>query len=394
MCQFIPGTDFIHSGYSAVPKRDNLFGGGNYDAEDFDDYNVLQRDMQIDAGLRPITEDEALAIRSQGAKAIQAVYAELGFPPITDAEVEAATTGHSSDDMQDRDLITDLEAADRFLAGDQTMLTVVAALQRRGFTDTARNLLEMGRQRIAGDYLQPSAIFDRNFHVLSGINDVNDYTGPTTGYRLQGERWDEIQRIPQAKSPRDFINPQIGEPTPKLVEMGAAKDGTRQEVIVAVGPAFNRELTRTIGGLEHEAVLEAILTGVAKEGLVARVVKVHHTSDCAAIGQIGAELSGSGISIGIQSRGTTIIHKKGLARLNNLELFPQSPSLTLETYEAIGRNAARYANGVATKPVGVKIDNWARLKLIVKTALLHRRETEAITDEPPTELFFDWEPDV
>jgi propanediol dehydratase large subunit len=394
MCQFIPGTDFIHSGYSAVPKRDNLFGGGNYDAEDFDDYNVLQRDMQVDAGLRPITEEEALSIRLQGAQAIQAVYAELGFPTITDGEVEAATTGHSSDDMPDRDLVADLAAADRFLAGDQNMLTVVAALQKRGFTKTAQNLLEMGRQRIAGDYLQPAAIFDRNFHVLSGINDVNDYTGPSTGYRLQGERWEEIQRIPQAKSPRDFINPQIGEPSPKLVDVGPAKDGTRQEVIVSVGPAFNRELTRTIGGLDHQAVLEAILTGVAKEGLIARVVKVHHTSDCAAIGQIGAEMSGSGISIGIQSRGTTIIHKKGLARLNNLELFPQSPSLTLETYEAIGRNAARYAKGEATKPVGVKIDNWARLKLIVKTALLHRRETEAITDEPPSELFFDWEPEV
>lgn len=394
MCQFIPGTDFIHSGYSAVPKRDNLFGGGNYDAEDFDDYNVLQRDMQVDAGLRPITEEEALAIRRQGAQAIQAVYAELGFPAITDDEVDAATTGHSSDDMADRDLVADLAAADRFLAGDQNMLTVVAALQKRGFTKTAHNLLEMGRQRIAGDYLQPAAIFDRNFHVLSGINDVNDYTGPSTGYRLQGERWEEIQRIPQAKSPRDFINPQIGDPSPKLVDVGPAKDGTRQEVIVSVGPAFNRELTRTIGGLDHQAVLEAILTGVAKEGLIARVVKVHHTSDCAAIGQIGAEMSGSGISIGIQSRGTTIIHKKGLARLNNLELFPQSPSLTLETYEAIGRNAARYAKGEATKPVGVKIDNWARLKLIVKTALLHRRETEAITDEPPSELFFDWEPEV
>lgn len=394
MCQFIPGTDFIHSGYSAVPKRDNLFGGGNYDAEDFDDYNVLQRDMQVDAGLRPITEDEALAIRQQGAQAIQAVYAELGFPAITDDEVTAATTGHSSDDMPDRDLVADLAAADRFLAGDQTMLTVVGALQRRGFAQTAQNLLEMGRQRIAGDYLQPAAIFDRNFHVLSGINDVNDYTGPGTGYRLEGARWEEIQRIPQAKSPRDFINPQVGEPSPKLVDVGPAKDGTRKEVIVAVGPAFNRELTRTIGGLDHQAVLEAILTGVAKEGLVARVVKVHHTSDCAAIGQIGAEMSGSGISIGMQSRGTTIIHKKGLARLNNLELFPQSPSLTLETYEAIGRNAARYAKGEATRPVGVKIDNWARLKLIVKTALLHRRETEAITDEPPTELFFDWEPEV
>ncbi len=393
MCQFIPGTDFIHSGYSAVPKRDNLFGGGNYDAEDFDDYNVLQRDMQVDAGLRPITEEEALTIRREGAQAIQAIYAELGFPAISDDEVEAATTGHSSDDMPDRDLIADLAAADQFLAGDQTMLTVVAALEKRGFTKTARNVLEMGRQRVAGDYLQPAAIFDKHFHVLSGINDVNDYAGPGTGYRLEGERWAEVQGVRQVKSPRDFIDPQIGVPTPKLVDGTQAREGTRNEIIVAVGPAFNKDLTRTIGELEHEEVLEAILTGVAKEGLIARVVKVHHTSDCAAIGEIASSLSGSGIGIGLQSRGTTVIHKRGLARLNNLELFPQSPSLTLATYEAIGVNAARYAKGEATKPVGVKIDNWARLKLIVKTALLHRRETEAITDEPPTEMFFDWEPE-
>lgn len=44
----------------------------------------------------------------------------------------------------------------------------------------------MGRQRLAGDYLQPSAIFDKHFHVLSGVNDVNDYTGPGTGYRVEG----------------------------------------------------------------------------------------------------------------------------------------------------------------------------------------------------------------
>ena len=394
MLQFIPGTDFIHSGYSAVPKRDNLFGGGNYDAEDFDDYNVLQRDMQIDAGLRPITEQEALTIRQEGARAIQAIYAELGFPPITDAEVEAATTGHSSDDMPERDLITDLNAADKFLAGDQNMLTIVDALQKRGFTQIAQNVLEMGRQRLAGDYLQPSAIFDKHFHVLSGVNDVNDYTGPGTGYRVENERWAEIQQIPQAKSPRDFINPQVGEPTAKLVEIGPAQPGTRPEVIVAVGPAFNDALTRTIGELEHEDVLKAILTGVASEGLIARIVKVHHSSDCAQIGFTGSALSGSGIAIGLQSRGTAVIHKRGLARLNNLELFPQSPSLTLEHYEAMGRNAARYAQGLPTKPVAVKIDNWARLKLIVKTALLHRRETEQITDQPPGELLFDWEPDV
>ena len=64
MLQFLPGTDFIFSGYSSMPREDNLFGGGNFDAEDLDDYGVLQRDMQVDGGLRPVTEAEALAVRA------------------------------------------------------------------------------------------------------------------------------------------------------------------------------------------------------------------------------------------------------------------------------------------------------------------------------------------
>ncbi|MDZ4765381.1 MAG: glycerol dehydratase reactivase beta/small subunit family protein [Chloroflexota bacterium] len=163
--------------------------------------------------------------------------------------------------------------------------------------------------------------------------------------------------------------------------------------MIGVAPAFGTALIKTIGGLDHEAVLEAILTGIAKEGLIGRVVKVYHTSDCAAVGHVAARLSGSGIGIGLQSRGTTVVTKRGLAPLNNLELFPQSPSLTLALYEQIGRNAARYAKGEAPSPVGVKVDNTARLRLIVKTALLHRRETEEVrADQPPVELRFDWEP--
>ena len=30
MLQFLPGTDFITSGYSSMPRRDNMFGGGNF----------------------------------------------------------------------------------------------------------------------------------------------------------------------------------------------------------------------------------------------------------------------------------------------------------------------------------------------------------------------------
>jgi glycerol dehydratase large subunit len=82
LMQMLPGTDFIFSGYSAVPNYDNMFAGSNFDAEDFDDYNILQRDLMVDGGLRPVTEEETIAIRNKAARAIQAVFRELGLPPI------------------------------------------------------------------------------------------------------------------------------------------------------------------------------------------------------------------------------------------------------------------------------------------------------------------------
>lgn len=53
LMQMVPGTDFICSGYSATPNYDNMFAGSNWDAEDYDDWNIIQRDLKIDGGLRP-----------------------------------------------------------------------------------------------------------------------------------------------------------------------------------------------------------------------------------------------------------------------------------------------------------------------------------------------------
>jgi hypothetical protein len=281
------------------------------------------------------------------------------------------------------------------MTGSRTVLDAICALDEGGYPEVAERLLELTRQRVLGDYLQPSAIFDDDFGVLSGINDPNDYRGPGTGYRLEGERWDRVRDIPQAKSPAGYLEGQGENPVERLKELGPAGKGDSPEVVIAVGPAFGRELTQTINGLPHGKVLEQVMTGVAEEGLSARLVKVHQSADCAFIGYAGAQLSGSGISIGMQSRGTTVIHRSDLAPLNNLELFSHSPNLTLDSFRKIGRNAARYAKGESVEPVPVKVDNWVRLRLIVKTMLLHRRECEEVdADRAPTELWFDWEPDV
>ena len=160
MGQFLPGTDFVTSGYSVMPRHDNTFGGGNYDADDLDEWMTLQRDWQVDAGIEPAAEEAVLAVRERAARAIQAVFDELGFPPVTDEEIAAATLGHSSHDLPDRDRAEDVLAADRVLAERITAADVALALDRRGFTEVAERVVGMQRQRISADYLQTSAVID------------------------------------------------------------------------------------------------------------------------------------------------------------------------------------------------------------------------------------------
>lgn len=204
MLEFLPGTDFIFSGYAAEPNYDNMFAGSNFDAEDFDDYNVFQRDMQVDGGLRPVKEEDVIAVRNKAAKAVQAVFRQLGLAEVTDEQVEAITYAHGSKDTLPRDVAADLMSAEDVMKRGITGVDVVKALAETGFTDVAESVLAMLKQRVIGDYMQTAAILDRNFHVMSGINTPNDYMGPGSGYRVEGERWEEIKRVPHRINPMDI----------------------------------------------------------------------------------------------------------------------------------------------------------------------------------------------
>ena len=121
--------------------------------------------------------------------------------------------------------------------------------------------------------------------------------------------------------------------------------------------------------------------------MVPRVIKVLRTSDVGFMGLDAAKLSGSGIAIGLQSKGTAVIHQKDLYPLSNLELFPQAPLMTLETYRKIGQNAARYVKGEKVTPVECTNDPMVRAKYQVKAALMHMVETEQVD---PDILAIEW----
>jgi propanediol dehydratase large subunit len=383
MGQFLSGTDFVTSGYSVMPRRDNTFGGGNYDADDLDEWLTIQRDWQVDAGIAPVSEDELTRVRARAARAVQAVFAGLGFPEVSEAEVEAATHGYDSRSLPDRDRAADVAAGDRVLAERISGLDVARALDEAGFADVAEAVLGMQRQRIAADYLQTAAIVAPDGTVEAAVNERNDYLGPGTGYRLEGARWEQLRALPHELDPRLVAVGADGAP-PLFDELAEAEPGSSaEEVVVAVGPAFGDGLQATINGLGHAEVVAAVAAGLREGGVTPRLVRVLRSSDVAFIAHDAARLSGSGVGIGIQSKGTTVIHRADLEPLDNLELFGMAPLLTLDSYRAIGRNAAGYALGRPVGPVPTELDNFARAKLIVTTTLLHARETASVVANAP-----------
>ncbi len=387
MGQFLPGTDFVTSGYSVMPRHDNTFGGGNYDADDLDEWLTIQRDWQVDAGIEPVSEDELLRVREKAARAVQAVFSALDLPEISDEEVAVAASGYDAREMPDRDRAADVEAADELLARGVSGLDVAVALDAAGFGDVAEAVLGMQRQRVSADYLQTAAVIDPDGLVRSAVNDPNEYAGPGTGYRLDGARWELLQSLPHVVAPADLIGDDaLAEAVVSEGELATGGEDAA-EVVVAVGPAFADALRRTISDIDHRAVLDAVCDGVRAEGGEPRVVRVRRSADVAFIAHDGALLSGSGVAIGLQSKGTAVIHRADLQPLDNLELFGMSPLYTLDSYMAMGRNAAGYALGKRVGPVPTQLDNFARAKLIVRTTLMHARETQAMQPgAPPVEL--------
>ncbi|BHH83728.1 propanediol/glycerol family dehydratase medium subunit [Desulforhopalus sp. 52FAK] len=167
-----------------------------------------------------------------------------------------------------------------------------------------------------------------------------------------------------------------------LIEKGLSVTGSSpHEVVVGIPPGFGVTPTKTIIDIPHSVVLAEIAAGIEEEGLAVRFVRNYQTADVAFIAHAAAKLSGSGVGIGLLSRGTAVIHQKDLAPLENLELFPQAPLIEIETFRAMGKNAAKYAKGENPSPVPVRNDPMARPKYQGLAALLHNKEVEFLKPE-------------
>jgi propanediol dehydratase large subunit len=212
-------------------------------------------------------------------------------------------------------------------------------------------VLDMLAARVHGDHLQTSAIFDESMRVLSLVTDPNDYAGPGTGYEPDVRRQSEIDAIRQARGVEDLRADQAEWASDELKVLGPAEPGSDpREVVIGLSPGVGRTVWRTLSGLPAVDVLRELLAGLEEEGCRARVVRVNGTLDLGMVGLTAARLAGSGIGIGLQGKGTALIHRRDLPPLANLELYSMAPVITPALYRLLGSNAGRHAKGATPVP--------------------------------------------
>jgi propanediol dehydratase large subunit len=377
----IGGSDLICSGFGSILKYDNSFNPSLLNGEELEDFLVLQRDFEADGGLTPLPESKALDLRSRAVEALSAVYEELELATPTQDMKWSVVVASGSDETRSfvpRDVAL---ISGEIKARGVTVIDVIKSLAKRGFREEAENLLDVVKLRLSGDYLQTSAVV-RNGHVLSAVNDPNEYLGPGSGYRVSEGRRLELNSIRDVLDQKEVLRSEALHEKEEAKRIRYRSTGTAQpsddkaDVVVGISPAFGLKLYQTTGGHRLSDVLAAITSAIAARGLKPRVVRFHHTADTSFLGLSAARLAGSGIGIGLQAKGTAVIHQRDRLPHNNLELFSNAPITRLEHYKGLGANAAAYALGEMPEPVVVPTRGEAMgSRYHARVALIYAIET-------------------
>ena len=382
----VAGSDLICSGMGSILKYDNSFNPSLLNGEELEDYLVLQRDFEADGGLTPLPEERALDLRSRAVDALSAVFEELGLATPTADMKQSVVVASGSDDTRSfrpRDVAFISEAIkDRGI----TVIDTIKALAKRGYREEAEHLLNVVKLRISGDYLQTSAMI-RDGRIVSAINDPNDYLGPGSGYRVSEERRLQLNGIRDVLDQREVLRSEAMHEKDEAKRIryrgvGPAAESTdAKDVVIGISPAFGLKLFQTTAGHRLSDVLGVMADAIRSKGLSPRIVRFRHTADTSFLGLSAARLAGSGVGIGIQAKGTAVIHQRDRLPHNNLELFSNAPITQIDHYRGLGANAADYALGHMPDPVVVPQRGEAMgSRYHARVALIYAIET-GLTEE-------------
>ena len=387
------GSDLLCSGFGSIQKYDNTFNPSLFNGEEIEDFLVLQRDFEADGGLAPVEESDMRGCACTPSARSRRCSTSSAWPRCPRAWVQSVAAASGSHETES------------FSPGEVTRIS--EAIRERGLTAVdvdaragAARLFEGGREPPAdappAHLRRLSPDFGHHPRRQGDQRSQRSQRLSRSGHRLphvrsamgQGARRARPADARQAVLERERrVDPTA---TPWLVAEQAkrAEGADPREVVIGVSPAFGNELTQTTAGHDLIDVVLALTEGVRDGGGVPRLVRIRHTADTSFLGLTAARLSGSGYAIGIQAKGTAVIHRADRLPHMNIELFSNAPVTTLEHYRAMGRNAAQYARGEMPEPIIVPVDGQALgARYHVRVAMLYAIETGLVLpDASPLDL--------
>ena len=282
---------------------------------------MLQRDFEADGGLTPIERGpRARPAPTRALDAIAAVLEEL--------DLGKPTRGDEGERARRLRLGRDATAICR-----ATWRVICEAIKARGITvvDVIKALAQARLSRGGGEppVARASCAFPATTcrprrscataACISAVNDPNDYRGPGTGYRLsrgaaRGDRRDPRRARPRrgAAQAEEFAHAGR-EATIALPHHGPGRSRQRspREVVIGVSPGVRHQaLPHARRPSRCRRCCSALIAGIDEQAAAsARIVRMQHTADTSFLGLTAARLAGSGVGIGIQAKGTAVIHQ-------------------------------------------------------------------------------------
>jgi propanediol dehydratase large subunit len=330
----LAGSDYVCSGFGSIQRYDNMFGPSQWNAEDIDDWLAMQRDWGVDGGLRTADPGEVGRLRREAAEACRDVYRWLGLADFTDEHVELAVDAVGSKDLGDPDPMVVLAAGQAIRSSGLGSLEVARALQECGYEVAAERVLDMLEARVHGDHLQTGGDLRRVDARPQPVTDPNDYAGPGTGYEPDAARRRRSTPSGRRRASRTC------EPTRRSGPATASRPPVRQhpgsdprEVVIGLSPGVGRSVWRTLSACGHRGAARAA-GGLEEEGCRAGWCgsTAPWTSGWWTEPPLGCPAPAFGI--GMQGKGTALIHRRDLPPLANLELYSMAPVITPDAVPA------------------------------------------------------------
>lgn len=173
-----------------------------------------------------------------------------------------------------------------------------------------------------------------------------------------------------------------------LINKGIATcSNDKNEIIIAMSPAFADKIQTSLFGIPHRQILKEILLGIELQGINYRLIRVYDCDNLLAITNRARDFSGSGTVIAIQSSGSVLLHLQRSKEFCIIEAFSDISLMCPIRFRQIGQYAAQYLANKSIEALYFSQDQRVRQHYQQQLMLISQVEHDALIEgERPYEF--------